>query len=274
LIWFDQSGNELGQFAEAGYREPRLSPDGRFLAISSDDARNGKLFVRVYDLARGVVTRLTDGGSDESPVWSHDGGKLAYGTFDGKAHYINVVSADRSSPPQPLLKGDAIMRHLDWSPDGHLVFLDISNGTLLKVYSAADKQVAPFAQGAEARFSPDGKWIAYIAGIAGIVVQPFPGPGGRIEISRGSAAQPVWARDGRKIFYIAPDRKLMAVSFDPQHKSVGAPQVLFQSRIIAPNFFATQYDVSADGRFLINSVPSNYSSPLTLVTGWTAQLKR
>jgi Tol biopolymer transport system component len=200
LICFDQSGKELGQIAEAGYREPRLSPDGRFLAISSDDARNGKLFVRVYDLARGVVTRLTDGGSDESPVWSHDGGKLAYGTFDGKAHYINVVSADRSSPPQPLLKGDAIMRHLDWSPDGHLVFLDISNGTLLKVYSAADKQVAPFAQGAEARFSPDGKWIAYIAGIAGIVVQPFPGPGGRIEISRGSAAQPVWARDGRKIF--------------------------------------------------------------------------
>jgi eukaryotic-like serine/threonine-protein kinase len=274
LAWFDQSGKELSQIAEAGYREPRLSPDGRFLAISSDDARNGKLFVRVYDLARGVATRLTDGGSDESPVWSHDGGKLAYGTFDGKAHYINVVSADRSSPPQLLLKGAAIMRHLDWSPDGHLVFIDLSNGPLLKVYSAADKQVAPFAQGAEARFSPDGKWIAYIADIGGIVVQPFPGPGGRIEISRGSGAQPTWARDGRLIFYIAPDRKLMAVSFDPRHKSAGAPRVLFQTRIIAASFFATQYDVAADGRFLINSVPLNYSSPLTLLTGWTAQLKR
>jgi len=147
---------------------------------------------------------------------------------------------------------------------------------LLKVYSPADKQVVPLAQGAEARFSPDGKWIAYIAyiaGIGGIVVQPFPGPGGRIEISRGSGAQPTWARDGRQIFYIAPDRKLMAVSFDPRHKSAGAPRVLFQTRIIAPNFFATQYDVSADGRFLINSVPSNYSSPLALLTGWTAHLK-
>jgi eukaryotic-like serine/threonine-protein kinase len=77
LMWFDQSGKELSQIAEVGYRDPRLSPDGRFLAISSDDARNGKLFVRVYDLARGVATRLTEGGSDESPVWSHDGEKLA-----------------------------------------------------------------------------------------------------------------------------------------------------------------------------------------------------
>jgi hypothetical protein len=265
------SGKELSQIAEAAYRDPGLSPDGRFLAISSDDARNGKLFVRVYDLARGVATRLTKGGSDESPVWSHDGGKLAYGTSDGNAHYIKDVPADGSSPPQFLLKGAAIMRHLDWSPDGHLVFSDFSTGSpFLKVYSAADKQVVFFAPGAEARFSPDGKWIAY----QGVFVQPFPGPGGRIEISRGSGAQPVWARDGRQIFYIAPDRKLMAVSFDPQHKLAGAPRVLFQTRIIAPNFFATQYDVSADGRFLIHSVPSNYSSPLTLLTGWTAQLKR
>ena len=143
LIWFDQSGKELSQIAQAGYREPRLSPDGRILAISSDDARNGKLFIRVHDLARDISTRLTEGGSDESPVWSHDGGKIAYGAFDGKSHYIKVISADGSSPPQVLLKGNAIMRHLDWSPDGHLVFFDLSNGPLLKVYSAHDKQVAP-----------------------------------------------------------------------------------------------------------------------------------
>jgi hypothetical protein len=65
----------------------------------------------------------------------------------------------------------------------------------------------------------------------------------------------------------------MAVTFDQRNKLAGAPRVLFQTRIIAPSFFATQYDVSPDCRFLINSVPSNYSSPLTLLTGWTAQLK-
>ena len=108
---------------------------------------------------------------------------------------------------------------------------------------------------------------------AGVVVQPFPGPGGRLEISGGSGAQPTWARDGKQIFYIAQDRKLMAVSFDPQHRLAGAPRVLFQTRIIAPNFIATQYDVSPDGRFLINSVPPNHSSPLTLFTGWTALVR-
>ena len=228
----------------------------------------------MYDLARGVATRLTEGGSDESPVWSQDGGKIAYGAFDGKAHYVNVVPADRSSPPQLLLKGDAIMRHLDWSLDGHLVFTDFSPGfPFIRVYSATDNKVVPFASGAEARFSPDSKWIAY-ENNTGVLVQPFPGPGARLEISRGDGAQPTWARDGKQIFYITPDRKLMAVSFDPQHKLVGAPRVLFQTRIVAPNFFGTQYDVAADGRFLINSVPSNYSSPLTLITGWTAHLQR
>ena len=277
LIWFDQSGKELSQIAQSGYREPRLSPDGRILAISSDDARNGKLFIRVHDLAREISTRLTEGASDESPVWSHEGRRIAYGAFDGKSHYIKIISADGSSPPHIVLKGNSIMRHLDWSPDGHLVFFELSNEPLLKVYSPHDKQVAQLAPGAEARFSPDGKWIAYVgynAGAEGIVVQPFPGPGGRIEISRGSGAQPTWSRDGRQIFYIAPDRKLMAVSFDPRQRSAGVPRLLFQTRIIAPSFFATQYDVSADGRFLINSVPGNYSSPLTLVTGWTAHLQR
>ena len=274
LVWFDQNGKELSQIAELGYRDPRISPDGRFLAISSDDARNGKFFIRVYDLARGVSNRLTDGGSEESPAWSQDGGEIAYGTLDPKAHYLKAVRTDASGPPRALVKAAGITRQLDWSLDGHLVFMDLSSGfPLLKVYSAADSKAAPFTNGAEARFSPDGKWIAHI-GAGGILAQPFPGPGGRIGISGGAGAQPTWARDGKQIFYIAPDRKMMAVSFDSQHKSAGAPRVLFQTRIVAASFVGTQYDVSADGRFLINSVPSNYSSPLTLVTGWTAQLKR
>jgi Tol biopolymer transport system component len=276
LVWFDQTGKELGQIAELGYSDPRLSPDGRSLAVSSDDARNGKLSIRVYDLARAVSNRLTDAEDDESPAWSHDGGELAYATLDPKAHFLKTVGVDGSGPARALVKASGVMRHLDWAVDGHLVFTDLSSGfALLKIYSAGASKAVPFGNGAEARFSPDGKWIAYV-GIptGGIFVQPFPGPGGRIGISGATGAQPVWARDGKQVFYIAPDRKLMAVSFDAQHKTAGAPRVLFQTRIVAASFFGTQYDVAPDGRFLINSVPANYSSPLTLLTGWTAQLKQ
>ena len=276
LAWFDASGKELGQVSEPGYQDPRLSPDGRFLAVSSDDARNGKLFIRVYDLLRGISARLTDDGADLNSAWSPDGKRITYRTPDA----LKEVPADGSSPPQVLLKGGVYLGHADWSPDGHLVFTDISDGfPSLKVYSAADHRVVPFAIGAgEARFSPDGKWIAYIGPLTvpdsdAIFIAPFPGPGGRIRVSSGSGAQPNWAHDGRHLFYIAPDRKLMMVDFDPRAKSAGAPHVLFQTRIIGPNFVATQYAVSPDGRFLINSFPPTASSPLTLVAGWTAELK-
>ena len=98
-----------------------------------------------------------------------------------------------------------------------MVFTDFSAGfPWLKVYSAADHHIVPFAIGAEARFSPDGKWIAYVGpltvpGANTIFIAPFPGPGGRIRVSSGSGAQPTWAHDGRRLFYVAPDRKLMGV---------------------------------------------------------------
>ncbi|MDQ6707207.1 MAG: protein kinase, partial [Acidobacteriota bacterium] len=88
LIWFSPTGKELSQIPESGYRDPRISPDGRLLAIASDDRRNGKHFIRAYDLARGLATRLTEGGQEESPVWSHDGGTIAYATSDGTAFYL------------------------------------------------------------------------------------------------------------------------------------------------------------------------------------------
>ncbi|MBI1790946.1 MAG: protein kinase [Acidobacteria bacterium] len=279
LVWFDSSGKELGQLSEASYKDPGLSPDGRFLAVSSDDERNGKRFIRIHDLRRGVSTRLTQGGNDEFPVWSRDGRRITYltGATSGGAISINEIPADGSGSAQVLVKG-AMMIPNGWSPDGHLVFMDMANGLPhLAVYSATDRQSRALTAGpaAEAQFSPDGKWIAYWAPPTfDIFVQPFPGPGGRLQISRAGGNQVRWSRDGTRIFYIQPDKKLMEVSFDPQKGSAGAPRVLFQTRIIAPSFVLFQFDVAPDGRFLINSFPSNNSSPLTLLTGWTAQLKR
>jgi Tol biopolymer transport system component/DNA-binding winged helix-turn-helix (wHTH) protein len=275
LAWFDVTGKELSQVGEPGWRDPRLSPDGHVLAVSSDDARNGKSFIRVYDLAHSISVRLTDSGADHSPAWSPDGKTIVYTTLDA----LKEVPADGSSPPQILLKGGGYLGHISWSQDGHLVFTDFSVGfPSLKVYSAADHRIVPFAIGAEARFSPDGKWIAYIGPLTvpdadAIFIAPFPGPGGRIRISRGSGAQPTWAHDGNHLFYVTPDRKLMAVDFDPRAKAASGPRGLFQTRIVGPNFSDTQYAVSRDGRFLINSFRPNASSPLTLVADWTVELK-
>ncbi len=275
LRWFDKNGKELDQVGGPSYREPRLSPDGLFLAVSSDDERNGKFFICVYDLRRGISTRVTDGGSDRSPAWSPDGKRITYTTL----HELKDVSADGSGPTRVLLKSGVYLGHMDWSPDGHLVFTDFSSGLpSLKIYSARDGRVDPFAIGAEGRFSPDGKWIAYVGPLTApdtdaIFVAPFPGSQGRIRISKGSGAQPMWARDGRHLFYIAPDRKLMIVDFNPQAKLAAAPRPLFQTSIMAPNFADTQYAVSPDGRFLINSFQPKAPSPLTLVVGWTAQLQ-
>jgi len=273
MVWFDSSGKELGRLSDAGYKDPRLSIDGRFLAVASDDEHNGKYFIRVSDLGRGISARVSEAVIDETPIWSHDGKWITYVSSTGNSFTMYETAADGSGQPRVLIKGGAMMIPNDWSPDGHLLFMDFAKGhPHVDVYSAIDRRVTEFAEGAEAQFSPDGKWIAYTAS-RGVLVEPFARPGGRIQISSGPGAQPRWSRDGRQIFYISPDRKLVAVSFDPQKGSVGVPRVLFQTRIVAPNFATFQYDVAPDGRFLINSFPSGTSSPVTLITDWTARLK-
>jgi Tol biopolymer transport system component len=167
-----------------------------------------------------------------------------------------------------------------WSPDGHLSFMDFRRGpTQVATYSASSRETkgltalgAEALFTAEAQFSPDGKWISYTAN-GSIFVQPFPGPGGRIQISSSGGAQSRWSHDGARIFYIQPDKKLMEAAFDSRKGSAGTPRALFQTRIVGANFVLFQYDVAPDGRFLINSLPASSSPPLTLVTGWTASLK-
>ena len=277
LVWYDQSGNELGQLPEVGYKDPNFSPDGRFLAVSSDDQHNGKHFIRIYDLKRGISTRLTSNGDEHYPVWSRDGKQIAYRT-GGIAGDCYEVPADGSGPPTILLKSDVRAGPQDWSPDGRLMFMTVSDQypfPSLAVYSPSDHKIELFAaEGVEAKFSPDGKWVVYVGPGRGILVEPFPGPGRRIQVSTGAAAQPRWSQDGRQIFFIQPDRKLTAVGFDPRAGAAGAPRVLFQTRIAAERIANWQYDVSPDGRLLINSLPSNAASPLTLITGWDAPFVR
>jgi eukaryotic-like serine/threonine-protein kinase len=271
---FDGSGKEVATFSNGAYRDPSFSPNGRYLAVSSDDAHNGKYSIRVFNLERGVSVRLSEPGNANRPVWSPDGKEIVFDSIQGNLSYLYRAPADASAPPQVLRKGPYISAN-HWSPDGrYIVFVTVKNGLpWLELYSLADRSVVPFAPGAEAQFSPDGKWSAYVgqggvAGGGGVMVQPFPGPGPHIQISGTGGAQARWSRDGRNIFYVAPNRTLMSVAFDPKTGTAGQARVVFQTRIVGPNLISVQYDVAPDGRFLINSFPSGNSSPLTMITGW------
>jgi Tol biopolymer transport system component len=274
LTWFDAEGNELGELPAERLRDPQLSRDGRLLAVSSDDAGDGRRFIRSFDLARGVSTRLTETGTEHLPVWSPDGAQIAYESFADGSYALAVVPVDGSTPPRILLQGPRMIPN-DWAPDGRLIIMNFENGSPeLTVLSLDEGKGVTMGPGAEAQLSPDGKWIAFFGpgrSYNEIFVQPFPGPGARLQISNGGGAQPRWSSDGRTIYYIAADRNLMAVRLDP---SAGAPRVLFETRIVSPNFVGLQYDVAPDGRFLINSFPSESVSPLTLLTNWTQLLER
>jgi eukaryotic-like serine/threonine-protein kinase len=278
LTWFDREGKELESVPGTGYIGPALSRDGSLLIVSSDDERNGKLFLRVYDFVRGTSTRLTEGGSDNFAVLSPDGKTVAYSTMKGNS--ISTVAADNSSQSKELFAGHRPIGN-DWSGDGrYLIFMNFQSngGPELQTYDFVKHSKTPFTYGAEAQFSPDGRWVAFTGSGAGstsanytaseLFVAKFPGPGGRIQISNHGGAQARWRADGKELYYIAMDKKLMAVSIDATNGTLkaGVPHALFQTRIIAPRIVLFQYAVSADGkRFLINSFPSTGTGPITVL---------
>jgi len=279
LVWFNTKGEQVGQITSVGPNEPRLSPDGRFVVFPSDEAGNGKRYLRLYDTAREVATRLTDSGAEEAPAWSPDGKKLVYVSRDGQTYSIYQIALDRADPPKILWKGPRV-RQADYTLPDVLLFSEFGSGRpRLMTLSLRDLQATRMHPGAEPRLSPDGHWLLYTFSSGhpfrpDVYLEPFPGPGARIQISRNGGAQGTWSRDGKQIFFIAPDKKLMAVSFDASRQSVSAPHFLFQTRIIAPNFVTRQYDVAPDGRFLINSLPAGSAPPITLLTNWTGQKKQ
>jgi serine/threonine protein kinase len=277
LFWFDATGKELGQISGVPGKDPRISSDGRFVAISADESKNGKHYIRIFDVARGISTHLTDSGNDEYPLWSADGKQIFYTSSKDNVFSVQSIPSDGSGPPHSLFSGARIILN-DSSRDGLLIYMDLAKGRpVLTSFSIKDRKTTPIGTGAEARISPDGKWIAYI-GFAGellseIFVQPYPGSGGRIQVSNGGGAQPHWSSDGKEVFYMALDKKLMAVHFDARKKAASSARILFQTRIVAANYVTFQYDISPDGRILINSLASSSSAPLTLLSNWQTRLK-
>jgi Tol biopolymer transport system component len=291
LVWLDREGKVLGTFAEVlPYLSPRLSPDGRRLAVSIFEPHRGDEDIWIYDIERGVKTRFTfNPGRNFEPIWSPDGRRIAFARLSRDTKgvgQIYVKNSDGSGPEDALLESSANDMPTDWSADGRfLAFTRIERpgNTREDIWILpleGDRKPFPIVRTPFtedwAEFSPDGRWLAYQSVESGgveVYVMPFSGLGGKFQISNSGGRFPRWRRDGREIFYVSHDQNLMAAEVETSAGfRAGAVRRLFPVRARGRGFV---YDVSADGqKFLVVSTKSEETSPpITLVLNWTAALK-
>jgi len=297
LIWFDRTGKNLGNVGEPGqYNTVALSPDGTRAAVSLFDPHSANIDLWVREFARDTSTRLTfDNARDWMATWSPDGSRIIFGSRrgDGNDNLYQKVSSGAGNE-EVLLKSDGRKYPYDWSQDGRFLLYAAGGEKGYDLWvlplTGDDRKPTLYLQTefdeSQARFSPDGHFVAYTSNASGkseVYVQPFPtASGGKWQVSQGGGNQPRWQRDGKEIFYISADSKMMAVDVTetPAFKP-GVPKALFPAPIWggATTTNVTRYDVTADGKkFLINTVGADTtpaaSSPVTVVQNWMAELKK
>jgi serine/threonine protein kinase len=294
LTWFDRQGNKLEAVGEPArfFQRISLSPDGkRVLATVRSD--NGRDNLWIYDLVRGVGSRFTFTAERVmSPLWSPDGHQVMYGNGNGELILGNV---DGTSPPRTLVSGGTYHERLptSWSPDGANVLFQSYFGKIgfeMWVLPLADNRVPyrfittpenpvhSFTSGDPlGRFSPDGKWLAYLSDESGelqLYVAQFPGAGEKQQISTDGALRVFWRLDGKEIFYVSREKKLVGVPVVDSggRLQFGQSDSLFMNKIL-PNY--SSLAISEDGQRLLMAIPvEEQAPPVTLVTNWTATLER
>jgi len=295
LQWVDRQGTAAQLPLPArSYLNPRISPDGKQLAVEVEGVNHN---FYVYDFDRAVMTNMTNDGLSHAPIWTPDGKHIAYRSWRGGKMTLWWMPADRSAQPERLLtKLEGWQQAVSFSPDGKwLVFdqLGIERRPAVWVLPMeGDREPRPFAatefpEGA-GKFSLDGKRLVYCSmesGKAEIYVQPWPGPGPKIQISSEGGMDPVWRPDGKEIFY-RNGTKMMAVAVSTQPSfRAGRPQLLWEGDyMFGPSSgcgikgtTTTSYDVSPDGqRFLMirESDQKMYATKIVVVLNWVEELKR
>jgi Tol biopolymer transport system component len=301
LAWFDRKGTRLGPLGpsmELGAGGVQLSPDGKRVTVTRTASRGDftEAHIWIADTSRGIFSRLTTGEtSDGSPALSADGHVAFSSSMNGAVGDLYWVPSTGIGSPEPLLLKSPTVKHPnDVSPDGAFLIYDDHTAQRQDLFvlpitapPGGERKPIPFVvTGADetyGQFSPDGKWIAYSSDESGrreVYVQGFapdkiPATGvGKWTISSAGGDKPRWSADGKELYYIALDRKMMAVpvkltpTFEP-----GIATALFETNVTA----FSPYDVSPDGRFLLNTVSESaapVAAPVTLVLNWQQGLKR
>jgi len=320
LTWFDRSGQTLGHVGNpdrASLLNPELSPDGKRVAVERTVGAVGPngfpaAEVWIMETTGGDPSRLTF-GADRFPIWSPDGRRLAFASLRTGLWRLYQKPAtglgEEDQVPGQTDSATGVMP-TEWSPDGRFVLFDAADQPQVGRSSASVPQqignagiwalslnesskpfraVSSRGNQRSGQFSPDGRWIAYQSDEdrkQEIYVQRFPGPGGKIQISTAGGTQPRWRADGRELFYIGLDGRLMAtpISFVESGAAIkaGPSLPLFSTHLVGeatvnrPQVNRQQYDVSPDGqRFLMNvPIEPEATSPLTVILNWSEEPRK
>ena len=294
LVWVDRQGKETPLPLPARpYLYPHLSPDGKQLALEIEGPSHD---FYTYDFARGVLTKMSLDGLSHAPVWSPDGKNIGFRSWKLGGMTMWSVPADRSGPDEQLLDQKGMQSVVSWSPDGnYIAYVDAFPGTgmdALVLPLKGERKPVPIAQTkfveGSPKFSPDGRWLAYCSnesGRAEVFVQPFPGPGPKIQVSTEGGTDPLWRRTGGELYYRSGD-KMMIVEVRTQPTfTAGRPKLLWEghyshgmsSSCGAPGVTSFNYDVTPDGqRFLMvkDAHQDIASTKIEVVLNWTEELKR
>jgi Tol biopolymer transport system component len=287
---YDRTGREIGRIGPpASYFEPMFSPDGRFLVVSRGVKERAFLTETwLADLGRGTTTRLPleSGVNSATALWSPDGRTVAFASFPSGDVFVRDVRS--SEKPRLLVRFPAFSPLDDWSRDGRYILYEAIDWKTFRFdIGVRDLQmgtnrplIATNANESDAALSPNGRWIAYLSDESGaeeVYVQSFPAGNERQQVSVGGGAQPRWRGDGKELFYISPDRKVMSLDIRTgEHLEPGPPRPLFQTRILPLVEARNHYDVTRDGqRFVVNSRrPEDATLPITVVVGWAPEPKK
>ncbi len=295
-VWLDRTGRELSDVGPRGtwwsgnvlfprnlapdVFRPCLSPDGRSLAVTRrQPVRHPQIWI--LDLQRATASPFTDGGFNGMPIWSPEGDRLVWGRAANSGPDVYLKSITVSGEGERLIHGEPQIQRWpwDWSRSGRYVLVDQESAgptgwDLMVVDLAADGRpcrpyLATMAMERTGMFSPDERWVAYSSNVSGVMeiyLSTFPEHGRRWQVSKGGGVMPLWAPDGRELYYAGPDQRVMSVRLQEEAGglSLSEPEILFRHESNG------QLTVSPDGtRFLgLRKVEHAPVKPFTLVLDW------
>jgi serine/threonine-protein kinase len=291
LVWVDRRGMATPLAADPGsYEWPRLSLDGRRVAVT-DRAMNGPIDIWTFDLERGTRSLLTAGGYNLLATWAPDGEAVYFAHVsaaadelgvpglcrkraDGTGSIERMAESDHPRFPRETTADGRGLLFVEWNPetarDIWLLPVD-GGGSAEAILASDDDEFSP-------ALSPDQRWLAYVSDESGryeVYVRPWPNGTGRTIVSIGGGSVPTWSADGSELFYRSGDSMMVVPVESGDRFSAGTPRVLFEGQYQFGIHDSSNYDVAADGRFLmIQANQKEAPDRVHVVSNWLDELER